>query len=63
MAREIIPLGFPARVSYTDADDEERNGTAFAFESGTRRAGPCAPGWSPRGRSSTRPRRACPRTA
>lgn len=39
MAREIIPLGFPARVSYTDADDEERNGTAFAFE------------WDPTGRT------------
>src|SRR4051794_3095621 len=32
MAREIIPLGFPARVSYADEDDEERNGTAFGFE-------------------------------
>jgi hypothetical protein len=32
MARQIIPLGFPARVSYADEDGEERNGTAFAFE-------------------------------
>ena len=32
MPREIIPLGFPARVSYADEEDEERNGTAFAFE-------------------------------
>jgi hypothetical protein len=31
MAREIIPLGFPARVSYEE-DGNERNGTAFAFE-------------------------------
>jgi hypothetical protein len=32
MAREITPLGFPARVSYADEEGEERNGTAFAFE-------------------------------
>ena len=32
MARVIIPLGFPARVSYADEDGEERNGTAFGFE-------------------------------
>jgi hypothetical protein len=38
MAREIIPLGFPARVSYEE-DGNERNGTAFAFE------------WDPAGRT------------
>jgi hypothetical protein len=32
MARQIIPLGFPARVSYADDEAQERNGTAFAFE-------------------------------
>ena len=32
MPRHIIPLGFPARVSYADEEGNERNGTAFAFE-------------------------------
>jgi hypothetical protein len=32
MPTHIIPLGFPARVSYADEDGRERNGTAFAFE-------------------------------
>jgi hypothetical protein len=32
MPRQIIPLGFPARVSYADEEGEDRNGTAFAFE-------------------------------
>jgi hypothetical protein len=32
MPTHIIPLGFPARVSYADEEGKERNGTAFAFE-------------------------------
>jgi hypothetical protein len=32
MPRQIIPLGFLARVSYADEEGKERNGTAFAFE-------------------------------
>jgi hypothetical protein len=34
VARDVIPLGFPARVSYVDEEGNERNGTAFAFECG-----------------------------